>query len=229
MNKFNENTSNSSVNNEPTVEKVYNEAVYKRMSYGNTMPDSRMLVFMIGFCLGMVFFYLVRSTGRNDNPFDEILSTERLTQLDSFLAYKSGLFEYVAGVRIGQLIVLLLCATSAIGGILAYGILGWCGFELGLMSFAAVYQYGITGLLFAVAMFLPHGIFYLISLLMLFNRRWKVDKKYYHNSDKITKGSWHKKVTELRRILGALLIFFVGVLSEIYINSELLRKIALIF
>lgn len=31
---------------------------YRKFHYKNTVPDSRVLVFLTGFCVGMVFFYL---------------------------------------------------------------------------------------------------------------------------------------------------------------------------
>lgn len=212
MNKFNENTQNNEIINETAViEKIYAK---------NTMPDARMLVFMTGFCLGMVFFYLCKSTGKNENPFDAVLSTERLEQLDSFLAYKVNLFEYIAGVRIGQLVLLMLCAASSIAAVLAYGIFGLCGFELGLMSFAAVYQYGILGLVFVMAMLLPHGIFYIGAILALFGSNSKPERQ-------TDKSKWHKRFDGFKKIAAVFLIFFAGILSEVYINSEILRKIAI--
>ena len=36
---------------------------YRKLHYKNTMPDNRVLVFLTGFCIGMVFFYL--SGGQN--------------------------------------------------------------------------------------------------------------------------------------------------------------------
>ena len=29
---------------------------YRKLNYKNTMPDNRVLVFLTGFCIGMVFF-----------------------------------------------------------------------------------------------------------------------------------------------------------------------------
>lgn len=205
------------------------ETVYKRMHYGNTMPDGRMLVFMTGFCLGMVFFYFSKGSGIDSNPLTPLLAPSQISQLKNFETFKGGLLEYVTITRLGQLIFLFLCATSAIGGILAYSILGGLGFEFGLLMFSSVYQNGILGILLAIMMFFPHGIFYIIVFLKIFYKFWGIDKKYYHNNNAINSSSWHNKVTELRKILVILTVFCFGILSETYINPEILRKLALLF
>lgn len=213
----------------PSMEEPAIETVYKRMHYGNTMPDGRMLVFMTGFCLGMVFFYFSRGGETNSNPLTPLLAPNQLSQLKNFEAFKGGLLEYVTITRLGQLIFLFLCSTSAIGGILAYSILGGLGFEFGLLMFSSVYQNGILGILLAIMLFFPHGIFYIIVFLKIFYKFWGIDKKYYHNNNAINSSSWHNKITELRKILVILTVFCFGILSETYINPEILRKLALLF
>lgn len=234
MNKFNacgltENTKNVSCKEKPCENEPSIETVYKRISYGNAMPDGRMLVFMTGFCLGMVFFYLNRRM-QGDSDFNSgIFSPDNFSQIKNFLVYKGGLLEYVLGIRLSQFIFIVLCATSTVGSILAYGILGWCGFELALLVFASVYQYGIMGLLFSAFMFFPHGIFYAVVFLLVFNKSWKIDKNSSHNNGTIKPDSWHKRLVEVRNILIILVIFFFGILTETYINPEILKKIALFF
>lgn len=229
MNKFKENTPKEAADSEACEVKVYDEDMYKRLSYGNTMPDSRMFVFLAGFCLGMVFFYLCRSTGKNDSPFEAVISAQKISQLESLFDYKAGLLEYVAGVRIGQLIILLLCATSLAASVIAYGVIGWCGFELGLMIFAAMYQYGIVGLLFAILLLMPHGIFYFSAILILFKDIFdKNGKKNYNNSAATDKLGWRKKAAGIRKIIIVLILFSVGVFSEIYINSEIVKRLMLL-
>lgn len=204
------------------------EVVYKRMHYRNTVPDGRMLVFMTGFCLGMVFFYLSGGIKGNGDFIRGIFSIDSFSEVKNFLVNKGGLLEYILGIRFGQFIFVLLCATSTIGGVLAYGILGWCGFELALLVFAAVYQYGVLGLLFSVLLFLPHGIFYAFVLLIVFNKAWKTNKEAASGRASGKRGL-SRHLAEVRNFLIIMGIFFMGVLSETYINPEILKRLALLF
>ncbi len=226
MNKFNDDTSKKAVSVEADEHKVYDEDMYKRISYSNTVPDSRMFVFLAGFCLGMVFFYLCRSVIKNENPFDAVVSAQKLSQLESIFDYKAGLLEYVAGIRAGQLIILLLCATSFAGGVIAYGILGWCGFELGMMVFAAMYQYGIIGLLFSMLLLTPHEIFYFLAVLILFQKWFIKDGKNGCDGNCVSeKKGWRKRAIEVRKVIIVLILFMAGILSEVYINSEIVKRL----
>jgi hypothetical protein len=135
---------------------------YRKLNYKNTMPDNRVLVFLTGFCIGMVFFYL--SGGQNASARG-LLDQEHLVLMQNF---EAGLFEYVLHLRAKQLLLGVICSLSSIGGIVAFSAMGWCGFEIGLMVFSLVYQYGIKGIFLTFSMFLPHGIFYCIVFLILF-------------------------------------------------------------
>ena len=205
------------------------EVVYKRMGYRNAIPDGRMLVFMTGFCLGMVFFYLSGGIQGNGDFIRGIFSIDSFSQIKDFLVYKRGLLEYIFGIRLGQLVFIMLCATSTLGGVLAYGILGWCGFELALLVFAAVYQYGVLGLLFSVLLFLPHGIFYAFVLLLVFSKSWKANKANSYQQLGRKRSNLPERLAVVRNIFIILVIFLLGILSEVYINPEILKKLALLF
>ena len=190
------------------------------------MPDNRVLVFLTGFCIGMVFFYL--SGGQNASARG-LLDQEHLVLMQNFEADESGLFEYVLHLRAKQLLLGVICSLSSIGGIVAFSVMGWCGFEIGLMVFSLVYQYGIKGIFLTFSMFLPHGIFYCIVFLILFRKYWTGNKKCCHKEETI-KGRGSRQLLEaVKTVLLILAVFCVGILCEIYINPEIMRKIALFF
>ena len=199
---------------------------YRKLQYKNTMPDNRVLVFLTGFCIGMVFFYL---TGGQNVSEKGILDSSHLTLMQDFEPNQSGLFEYVIGLRMKQLIFGVICSLCSIGGLLAYSIMGWCGFELGLMIFTLVYQYGVKGIFLTFSMFLPHGIFYCITFLIIFRKYWADDKKSCHNEGTIKGKGRHQKVEAVKTIVLVLVAFSIGVLCEIYINPEIMRKMAMLF
>lgn len=197
---------------------------YRRLHYKNTVPDSRVLVFLTGFCIGMVFFYL--SKGQNAGG---LLDREHLLQLQSFEVNQSGLFEYVVGLRLKQLAFCVICSLSSIGGLLAYSIMGWYGFEAGLIIFSLVYQYGIKGIFLTFSMFLPHGAFYVIAFLIVFGGCWLNDTKCCHKEETEKSRRRHKKVKRMKKAVLVLAVFSIGMLCEIYVNPELVRKMALFF
>lgn len=199
---------------------------YRKLHYKNTIPDNRVLVFLTGFCVGMVFFYL---TGGKDANAGSLLDSEHLTLLQNFEVNHLGLFEYVMGLRLKQLLFGVICALSTIGGLMAYSIMGWCGFEAGLIIFTLVYQYGMKGILLTFSMFLPQGIFYGILFLVLFRKYWPGDKKNCHNEATIKSERQHQRMERTKTAGFVLLMFGIGILCEVYINPAIMRKIALLF
>lgn len=226
MNKFNQ----SADNTDTSISIISNEyGRYNKMYYKNAVPDSRVLVFLTGFCLGMVFFYLSGTRLISEGRLPAALSMDNISRIHDFDFYAAGLFEYVASERLGQLLFMVICATSFMRVVFSYAILGWGGFELGIMMFTLVYQYGLKGLLLSVMFLIPHGIFFLVVFILLFNKYWLGDKKSYHNYDSITENELHNKFTKIKKAVIIILLWFIGILSEVYINPEIIKKIALFF
>lgn len=199
---------------------------YRKMHYKNTIPDNRVLVFLTGFCVGMVFFYL---TGGKDVGAGNVLDSDHLALLQNFEVNRTGLFSYVIGLRLKQLVLGMICSFSTVGALLAYSIMGWWGFEVGLLIFSLVYQYSIKGILLTFAMLLPHTIFYAIIFLVLFRRYWGSDKKCCHNEATIKNQGQHPRWESIKTIVLILLMFCAGVLCEVYVNPLIMSKVALLF
>ena len=199
---------------------------YKKFHYKSTIPDNRVLVFLTGFCVGMVFFYLTK--GQNVRT-GSLLDSEHLALMQNFEVNRPGFLEYVMGLRLKQLLFGVICALSSVGGLMAYSIMGWCGFEIGLLIFTLVYQYSMKGILLAFSMFLPQGIFYCILFLIIFRKYWVSDKKCCHNEATITNEGRKQKREVVKTVVLVALMFGVGILCEVYINPEIMRKVALLF
>ena len=230
MNKFNteERIDNNVVCNISNMNDTYE--VYRKRYYRNTVPDGRILVFLTGFCIGMVFFYLFRGKGMNvGGSAAGLLNRDHLVQLQDFEVYQSGLFEYVFALRLKQLMIITICSLSTIGGMLAYSILGLYGFEAGLVIFSLVYKYGIKGIFFMISMFLPHGIFYLAIFLIVFSKYWMSDTICCHKEMTEGKNGRHKKIESFKKIVLIFILFIIGALCEIYVNPELIKRVVLLF
>lgn len=199
---------------------------YRKLHYKNTIPDNRVLVFLTGFCVGMVFFYL---TGGQNAGAGGLLDGEHLAMLQDFEVNRLGLFEYVMGVRLRQFLFCVICALSSVGGLMAYSVMGWCGFEIGLLIFTLVYQYGMKGILLTFSMFFPQGIFYCILFLLIFRKYWTSDKKCCHKEMTVKRERNRQRMDRIKTVVLGLLMFCAGILCEVYINPEIMRKITLLF
>ena len=202
---------------------------YKRMHHKNTMPDSRALAFAAGFCLGMVFFYLSGIKLIDGGHIPAALSAENISKLSDFDFSAEGLFEYIALKRLGQLIFLLICTTSFMKDVLSYAFLGWGGFELGIVIFGLSHQYGFKGAILGIMLFIPHGIFFLISFILLFGKNIKGYKKDYHKYNSIMESGLHNKITKIKRTAVILSLWLLGILSEVYINPGIIKTMAIFF
>ncbi len=196
---------------------------YRKAHYRNTMPDSRILVFLTGFCIGMVFFYI----SRQDNicPLDR----EQIVWLQSIDIYQIGLLEYIFRIRLKQLVFFTICALSSIGKALAYMIIGWYGFELGVILFTLMYQYGVKGIFLSCCMFLPQGLFYLAAFLILFSQYWEDSGKSDQQANPIEDKSIWGALTKMKKPTIILLVFCLGMLCEAYINPVIMKKMAFFF
>ena len=103
----------------------------------NTIPNSMIRIFMAGFCLGMVFFYLSDKAYAKESG---LMDTTHIRQLQEFRANKTGLLQYVAVRRIWQFFLVGLCACSKLCSILLQLLIGVCGFSLGILP---IQSYGV--------------------------------------------------------------------------------------
>lgn len=77
-------------------------------------------------------------------------------------------------------------------------------------------QYGLQGLFMYIEMVLPHGIFYALGFICL--GCWCVNMEV--NPEKGIKQKMEKiqKVYDLKRLLAALVVVFIGIVLESYAN-----------
>lgn len=192
----------------------------------NTIPDCKNLVFGTGFLFGLVFFYFA---GKKIIESAGILSQADIEKLKSFSLNEKGYFIYVAGIRIRQFLFIVFGSLSAWAGCFLYMALGWCGFQLGILSYAAMYQYGMRGMFYCIFMLMPHSIFYFLAFAKVMNRAMENDKKYYHKNINITKKRTMNMSENVKAIVTIFLLLCLGILSESYINPWFMKWILLFF
>lgn len=192
----------------------------------NTTPDSKLLAFGTGFLLGLVFFYfagkqLIKDAG--------IFSQMDIESLKKFSINRNGYLLYIVGIRIKQFLFVLMCSLSIWAGCFLYMVLGWSGFQLGILAYAAMYQHGIRGMFYCIFMLMPHGIFYFGAFVQVMNKKFRSDKKYYHKNINITKSKEMNIGENVKTFFKILVLLCLGILSESYINPWLMKWILLFF
>ena len=192
----------------------------------NTIPDSKLLVLGTGFLLGLVFFYF---TGKQLIEDSGLLSQETIEPLKNFSMDQNGYLIYIAGIRIKQFLFVLFCSLSIWGSCFLYAVLGWGGFQWGILFYAAMYQYGMRGVFYCVFMLLPHGIFYFLAFVQFMNKKLGSDKKYYHKNINITSSKALSIGENVKTFLVIMMLLCLGILSESYINPWLMKWILLFF
>lgn len=199
-----------------------------RMQYKekNTTPNGRFLVFGTGFLLGLVFFYFM---GRNLLENGGFLSQTDIERLKKFSMNERGYLMYIAEIRIKHFLFILFGSLSIWSGFFFYAVLGWSGFQLGILSYTAMYQYGMRGVLYCIFMLIPHGIFYFLALVKVMNRKMENDKKYYHKNINITKNKVMYLSENVKFTITIFLLLCLGILSESYINPWFMKWILLFF
>lgn len=190
----------------------------------NIMVRSRVLVFMIGFCLGMVFFlwkkrYIVEESG--------ILGQELFLQLTRISLEQFELLKYIVRSRGIQFFVVILVACSRRVNLMISILLTYCGFMTAIFMLTSVYHYDMKGIVLCLLMIFPHGIFYLILLCILFHKKEDDDTKYYHKGIGIREKGFYKLLTETMKWVVIIILFIVGVMAECYINPILVTKFAM--
>jgi hypothetical protein len=207
----------------------YNDVSYRSIYYKKSVPDSRLIVFLGGVCVGMIFFYALNGVHISKN-LESLPNVEQLLelQLPDDIG-QSGLFERVLRLRLKQIAFWGICSICSIGSLIAYSLLGWYGFELGILFFSWAYQCGIKGIFFSTVMLLPHGIFYIIIFLIIFNKYWKNDTKYYHKEAVKKNNVRYKIIYVIKKIIIIFSLLLIGIFCEIIINPAIIRKLALLF
>lgn len=192
----------------------------------NTIPDSKLLVLGTGFLLGLVFFYFAGKQLIEDSG---LLSQESIEPLKNFSMDQNGYLIYIAGIRIKQFLFVLFCSLSIWGGYFLYVVLGWGGFQWGILFYAAMYQYGMRGMFYCIFMLLPQGIFYFLAFVQFMNKKLGSDKKYYHKNINITSSRAMNIGENVKAFFVIMVLLCLGILSESYINPWFMKWILLFF
>lgn len=166
-----------------------------------------MYVFLLGFFIGMIgmsmFQNLFLSLGLLDSLMWKNLNQDSLDKLDLFL--------YIFGIRIKQVLWLVLGSVTPLYKMILWGTIGCFGAGLGVYFFAAMSEYGVKGILLILAVIFPQWLIYVLAFLWLFE--WcqikAIGKKQF--------------AIHLLKLGICILVTITGVLLESYVNPEIIK------
>lgn len=164
------------------------------------------LFLVVGFLSGILYANVVSGNGVF---LSELLKKTTLHQMGQVEIIHEEYFWYIAKERCYYLGILFVLACLKWKKILVGTILGVSGFLYGVLMVLAVLQLGIKGILFCLFGLLPQMIFYGMAYGVLLSY-W-----YYFPERK-----WSRMKT-----IFVIVMFSVGIITEVYINPLLVKGI----
>lgn len=191
-----------------------------RNKYIKTIPNIKKMMFLIGNCLGGAFFVWLEQHNKAVSFLENVFDYESLLEIKNIELNKKALLEYVAISRVVQFLLLYICANSVFSMLIASIIIICSGAWVVIVSLELVSNVGVMGIFLGLSMIFPHFLFYVL----IFNRLYMVsDKNNYHNIAGILENSWHKIITEVKKIILILVFLSIGILMEVYINPVIIE------
>ncbi len=176
-------------------------------------------LFLTGLVMGVFAVYFGKGTWFGTAG---MLDEDTLYRMKYMTVDSSGLFVYVLCKRCRNSLVLIIMATTYLGLIFCGGITVKYGFSVGLFLAAAIYRYGIKGILLGIVSIFPQYLCYVPAMVLLL--RWCEDLHrsiyFHHNITGQGKKSLHGRVG--RSALYFLVLLF-GCVLECFVNPVLLQ------
>ncbi len=129
---------------------------------------------------------------------------------------KNILFPYLLKGRGFSYFIVWIIGSSFLGAFMLYAVLGWVGFSVGVYVVAAAVKYGLGGIFFFLATLFPQGLFYIPAFGLVL---WYSYKNY---------GRKDVFLYFVVFVIG-LLLLFMGILTESYVNPQIIKNMLKVF
>lgn len=127
--------------------------------------------------------------------------------------------------------LLWIMGSSFLGSILIYAVLCWIGFSVGIYLAAATMKFGIAGVGFSLAAVFPQVIFYIPSYGLVLWQAYAINRKragmavFNRNDYFANRGNRELVFRYCVVLVAGILLLFLGILTESYINPVILKKL----
>lgn len=164
------------------------------------------IVLVVGFFVGIIYENIMT---RNFGFTVEIFRAYHLEKFQSVSIISEDFFWYVAKIRFTMILIMVVLGSLKWKKIFVVGCMGCMGFFCGILAVSAIIQMGIKGLVICVGGMMPHMLFYVPVYIMILCYLYEYPKRNWN---------WTKTVFTI-------LVFFIGMVTEAYLNPVLMRLI----
>ena len=152
-----------------------------------------------------------------------ILNQDFIAKMEELIIDKRALFFLCLEKRLCAFFLLFLLAFSTVNVLTNVWFFFLHGLYVGSILELLTIRYGMQGTLMYLAFVFPQGIFYVIGYLML--GCWCLSVGKNRNGAQKKKIDTVYQFTYKGRLLIALIFVFIGIVSESYVNLEILTRI----
>lgn len=185
-----------------------------------TMARKAECVYLISFLAGIV---LANTLGVEELRHYGILNEYFVKQLLYASINYDDLLFYVAENRGAVFLLLFLLGITRIGIPTHFVYLAWNGFSFGVAMVSVIVNFGIRGIPVLCALLFPHYLFYIPLYLILFGLSCYLGKREMKRQS--ASGGLPEKVLFLGGIVMTLGLFFIGIMTESYVNPLIMKKL----
>ena len=197
--------------------------------YANKTGYYLLYLFMLGLFLGILLVNIRHDVWIKD---DGLLNIEMMKQLKNSELNSSYLLGYIVKHRISVILTVSMLASTVIGLPIVCAYVCYLGASAGCMLSVAVIRYGIRGVFFIAASIFPQGLLLIPAYFLLFIWSLDCNRSLYANIDGMQGRYFLGRQFLLRKgikLIGILILVFLGCVVESYVNSQILHFVFKIF
>lgn len=162
------------------------------------------IVLVVGFLIGIIYENIMT---RNFEFTVEIFRAYHLEKHQNVSIISEEFFWYVAKIRFTMILIILVLGSLKWKKLFVASCIGYIGFLSGILAVAAILQMGIKGLLICVGGMMPHMLFYIPVYMVILCYLYEYPKRNWN---------WTKTIFTI-------LAFFIGIVTEAYLNPVLMK------
>lgn len=146
-----------------------------------------------------------------------------LNQLSYVSVNYNDLLFYIAENRGIMFVLLLVFSVTKFGIPVHFLYIIWNGFSFGIAMVSVIVNFGFKGILVLCAFLLPQYLFYILTYIMLFYFSWQWTDIV--KNEKYRQPLFSKKIWAVCFFIVMILLFFIGIMTESYLNPYIIKKI----
>lgn len=185
-----------------------------------TMPRKAECIYLLSFLAGIV---LANALGVEQLRQYGVLNEYFIKQLLYASINYDDLLFYVAENRGTVFFLLFLLGITRLGIPAHFVYLAWNGFSFGVAMVSVIINFGIRGILVLCALLFPQYLFYIPLYLILFGLTCYLGKKEMTRQS--SSGRFSRTVLLFGGVLVVFGLFFMGIMTESYVNPRVMKNL----